>query len=102
MSEPLLSVENLKTQFFTEDGTVRAVDGISFDVYEGEIVGLVGESGAGKSVATSSLLRLVDSPGEIVGGEITFKGETIFGLEEDDAGELGPRDEMLTETEMRK
>jgi peptide/nickel transport system ATP-binding protein len=102
MSEPLLSVENLKTQFFTEDGTVRAVDGISFDVYEGEIVGLVGESGAGKSVATSSILRLVDSPGEIVGGEITFKGETIFGLEEGTGGEPQPRDDMLSEEEMRK
>ena len=102
MSEPLLSVENLKTQFFTEDGTVRAVDGISFDVYEGEIVGLVGESGAGKSVATSSLLRLVDSPGEIVGGEITFKDETIFGLEEGSDGEIHPRDEMLSEEEMRQ
>ncbi|RLM67307.1 ABC transporter ATP-binding protein [Halorubrum sp. Atlit-8R] len=102
MSEPLLSVRDLKTQFFTEDGTVRAVDGISFDVNEGEIVGLVGESGAGKSVATSSILRLVDSPGEIVGGEIEFKGETIFGLEEGDDGELRPRDEMLTEEEMRK
>ena len=102
MSEPLLSVDNLKTQFFTEDGTVRAVDGISFDVYEGEIVGLVGESGAGKSVATSSILRLVDSPGEIVGGEITFKGETIFGLEEGDDGEPRPRDDMLSEKEMRR
>jgi peptide/nickel transport system ATP-binding protein len=102
MSEPLLSVENLKTQFFTEDGTVRAVDGISFDVHEGEIVGLVGESGAGKSVATSSLLRLVESPGEIVDGEITFKGRTLFGLEEDGNGELRPRDDMLTEEEMRR
>ncbi|WP_128905991.1 ABC transporter ATP-binding protein [Halorubrum amylolyticum] len=102
MSEPLLSVRDLKTQFFTEDGTVRAVDGISFDVHEGEIVGLVGESGAGKSVATSSILRLVDSPGEIVGGEITFKGETIFGVEEDGDGELRRRDDMLSETEMRE
>ncbi|OYR53957.1 ABC transporter ATP-binding protein [Halorubrum sp. E3] len=66
------------------------------------MVGLGGESGAGKSVATSSILRLVDSPGEIVGGEIEFKGETIFGLEEGDDGELRPRDEMLTEEEMRK
>ncbi|RAW45995.1 ABC transporter ATP-binding protein [Halorubrum sp. 48-1-W] len=102
MSDPLLSVENLKTQFFTEDGTVRAVDGISFDVHEGEIVGLVGESGAGKSVATSSLLRLVDSPGEIVGGEVTFKGRTLFGLEEDANGDLRPRDDMLSEEEMRR
>ena len=101
MTEPLLSVENLKTQFFTEDGTVRAVDGISFDVHEGEIVGLVGESGAGKSVATSSILRLVESPGEVVDGEITFKGQTLFGLEEGPDGEPQPSEEMLTEEEMR-
>lgn len=101
MSEPLLSVENLKTQFFTEEGTVRAVDGISFDVHEGEIVGLVGESGAGKSVATTSLLRLVESPGEIVGGEVTFKDQTLFGLEEGPDGEMRPREDMLSEEEMR-
>ncbi|WP_121744192.1 ABC transporter ATP-binding protein [Natronorubrum halophilum] len=100
-TEPLLRVENLKTQFFTETGTVRAVDGISFEVYEGEIVGLVGESGAGKSVASMSLMRLVETPGEIVGGEVTYKGETIFGLEEGPDGELRERDEMLSESEIR-
>jgi peptide/nickel transport system ATP-binding protein len=100
-SEPLLRVENLKTQFFTETGTVRAVDGISFEIYEGEIVGLVGESGAGKSVASMSLLRLIESPGEIVGGEITYKGETIFGLEEGPDGELQARDDMLSNEEIR-
>ncbi|ELY55103.1 ABC transporter ATP-binding protein [Natronolimnohabitans innermongolicus] len=102
MSEPLLRVENLKTQFFTESGTVRAVDGISFEVHEGEIVGLVGESGAGKSVASMSLMRLVEDPGEIVGGEITYRGETLFGLEEGPDGELRERDEMLSESEMRE
>ncbi len=101
-SEPLLRVENLKTQFFTETGTVRAVDGISFEVNEGEIVGLVGESGAGKSVASMSLLRLIEEPGEIVGGEITYKGETIFGLEEGPDGELRERDDMLSQSEMRE
>ncbi|WP_247003576.1 ABC transporter ATP-binding protein [Halosolutus gelatinilyticus] len=100
-SEPLLRVENLKTQFFTESGTVRAVDGISFEVHEGEIVGLVGESGAGKSVASMSLLRLVESPGEIVGGTIEYKGETIFALEEDADGELREHPDMLSESEMR-
>ncbi|TYL39759.1 ABC transporter ATP-binding protein [Natronococcus pandeyae] len=100
-SEPLLRVENLKTQFFTDAGTVRAVDGISFEVHEGEIVGLVGESGAGKSVASMSLLRLVESPGEIVGGEITYRGETLFGLEEGPDGELRERDDMLSNEEMR-
>ncbi|MXV62679.1 ATP-binding cassette domain-containing protein [Natronorubrum sp. JWXQ-INN-674] len=101
-SEPLLRVENLKTQFFTETGTVRAVDGISFEVYEGEIVGLVGESGAGKSVASMSLLRLVESPGEIVGGTIEYKGETIFDLEEGPDGELREHPDMLSESEMRE
>ncbi|WP_254532224.1 ABC transporter ATP-binding protein [Natrinema gelatinilyticum] len=100
-ADPLLEVRDLKTQFFTDSGTVRAVDGISFDVYEGEIVGLVGESGAGKSVASMSLLRLVESPGEIVAGEITYKGETIFGLEEGPDGELRERDDMLSTEEIR-
>ncbi|SEH17510.1 peptide/nickel transport system ATP-binding protein [Natronorubrum sediminis] len=102
MAEPLLRVENLKTQFFTESGTVRAVDGISFTVDEGEIVGLVGESGAGKSVASMSLLRLVENPGEIVAGEITYKGQTIFGLEEGPDGEPRERAEMLSEQEVRQ
>ncbi|KYH26895.1 putative ABC transporter ATP-binding protein [Halalkalicoccus paucihalophilus] len=104
--EPLLKVENLKTQFFTEDGTVRAVDGISFEVYEGELVGLVGESGAGKSVAALSVMRLIDSPGVIVDGEVTFKGKTLVGYEETtgepgEPPELVEREEMLTEEEMR-
>ncbi|MDG5778552.1 ABC transporter ATP-binding protein [Haloarculaceae archaeon H-GB2-1] len=107
MSEPLLEVEDLRTQFFTEDGVVRAVDGISFTVNEGEIVGLVGESGAGKSVAASSIMRLVEQPGEIVGGEIRFKGETIFGLEDverdgDGPPEKVPRDDMLSNAEVRE
>jgi len=100
---PLLKVENLKTQFFTKSGTVRAVDGVSFTVERGEIVGLVGESGAGKSVAVRSILRLVESPGRIVGGEITFDGKTIVGFEAegDDTGEPVEREEMLSNAEMR-
>ncbi|MFC3959609.1 ABC transporter ATP-binding protein [Halovivax cerinus] len=101
-SEPLLRVENLKTQFFTESGTVRAVDGISFEVYEGEIVGIVGESGAGKSVASMSLLRLIDNPGEIVDGEITYKGQTIFAVSETADGELEPRADMLSNEAVRR
>ena len=103
MSEnTILEVENLKTQFDTKEGTVRAVDGISFDVKEGEIVGLVGESGAGKSVATSSLLRLVEEPGRIVGGEVTFKGETLISFEEGPDGTPRESDGMLSEEEMRR
>ncbi len=100
-SEPLLRVENLETQFETEAGTVRAVDGISFEVREGEIVGLVGESGAGKSVASMSLLRLVESPGEIVAGEITYKGETIVAVEDGPDGEPRRRDDALSSEEIR-
>ncbi|AHF98309.1 peptide ABC transporter ATPase [Halostagnicola larsenii XH-48] len=101
-TEPLLCVENLQTQFHTKSGIVRAVDGISFTVHEGEIVGLVGESGAGKSVASMSLLRLIESPGEIVGGEITYKGETIFSLEDDTDGGRREREAMLANDEIRR
>jgi len=102
-AEPLLEVRDLKTQFFTEEGVVRAVDGISFDVYEGEIVGIVGESGAGKSVAAQSLLRLVESPGEIVAGEVRFRGEPIVEFEEaEEGGALVPTDRMLSDEEMRE
>ena len=100
--DTILTVDNLKTQFYTEQGVVRAVDGISFDVRAGEIVGIVGESGAGKSVASNSVLRLIEEPGEIVDGEITYLDETtIVGFEESPSGELVPRDEMLSNEEMR-
>jgi oligopeptide/dipeptide ABC transporter ATP-binding protein len=70
---PLLSVRNLKTYFYLDEGTVKAVDGVSFDVYQGQVVGIVGESGCGKSVAMRSILRIVDKPGRIVKGEILFQ-----------------------------
>lgn len=76
--EPLLSVENLHTRFDTDDGVVRAADGVSFEIAEGEILGLVGESGSGKSVTSRSLLNLVPSPGYVPEGEIRFKGENIL------------------------
>ncbi len=68
--EPILQVKNLKTYFFLDEGTVRAVDGVSFDVHEGQTLGIVGESGSGKSVIGQSILRIVPSPGKIVEGEI--------------------------------
>lgn len=102
MTETLLDVTDLKTQFYTDRGVVRAIDGVSFDVGEGEIVGLVGESGAGKSVTTSSIMRLIDEPGEVVGGEVSYMGRTLVGFEGDEDSEgLVPRDEMLSEREMR-
>ncbi len=80
--KPLLEVKELKTYFHTEDGTVRAVDGVDFEVYPGEIVGLVGESGCGKSVTSFSVMRLVDEPGEVENGEIIFDGINLLDLPE--------------------
>ncbi len=78
--EVLLEVRGLKTYFFTEDGVVKAVDGVDFNVRKGEIVAIVGESGCGKSVTSLSIMRLVGIPGKIVDGEIIFKGENILDL----------------------
>jgi peptide/nickel transport system ATP-binding protein len=69
---PLLRVEDLRTYFFTSNGVVRAVDGVSFDVERGEVIGIVGESGSGKSMTALSILRLIPHPGRIVGGRILF------------------------------
>ncbi len=72
VSTPLLSVRNLKTYFFQDEGTVKAVDGATFDVFAGKTLGIVGESGCGKSVTAQSILRIVDQPGRIVEGEIVL------------------------------
>ena len=77
----LLELENLRTHFFTTAGTVKAVDGVSYDVEAGETVGIVGESGCGKSVSALSILRLIpDPPGKIVGGKILFMGRNLLEL----------------------
>jgi oligopeptide/dipeptide ABC transporter ATP-binding protein len=79
MTENLLEVNNLKTYFFTRGGVVKAVDDVSFTIKPGETLGLVGESGCGKSVTALSVMRLVaNPPGKIVGGEINFNGENIL------------------------
>ena len=70
---PLLSVRDLHTHFPQEEGTVKAVDGVSFDLYPGRTLGIVGESGCGKSMTARSILRIIDRPGRIVGGEIWFQ-----------------------------
>jgi peptide/nickel transport system ATP-binding protein len=69
-AKPLLSVRNLRTSFFQDEGTTKAVDGASFDVHAGKTLGIVGESGCGKSVTAQSILRIIESPGKIVAGEI--------------------------------
>ncbi len=80
MSAPLLQVRDLATHFFMREGVAKAVDGVSFELGQGEILGLVGESGSGKSVTGYSLLGLVDPPGRIVAGSIKLNGQELVGL----------------------
>jgi oligopeptide transport system ATP-binding protein len=85
MMSALLQVKDLRTHFFTDEGVVRAVDGISYDVEEGETMGLVGESGCGKSVSALSILRLIPNPpGKIVGGEVWFDGRDLLKVNEEE------------------
>ncbi|MCH8309022.1 MAG: ATP-binding cassette domain-containing protein, partial [Chloroflexi bacterium] len=79
----LLEVKNLATHFFTQDGVVKAVDGISYTLEEGEVLGVVGESGCGKSVHALSIMRLVaNPPGRTVAGEILFEGEDLLKMDD--------------------
>jgi oligopeptide/dipeptide ABC transporter ATP-binding protein len=81
MGDPVLSIKDLVVQFTTDDGIVKAVDGITYDVYPGETLGIVGESGSGKSVSTMSILGLIPQPpGKIVSGEANFKGRDLLKL----------------------
>src|SRR5262245_14484180 len=80
--DPLLSVRDLKTYFAQDEGTVKAVDGVSFDLYPGATLGIVGESGCGKSVTARSILRIVDRPGRIIEGEIHFRQPRAAGKAE--------------------
>ena len=79
-AKPVLEVRDLQTQFFTDAGIVRAVDGVSFSVAAGETLGIVGESGSGKSVTALSLMRLLDEPARIVGGEVRFQGRDVLAM----------------------
>jgi oligopeptide/dipeptide ABC transporter ATP-binding protein len=81
--EVLLQIKNLSVEYKTRLGQVSAVDDVSFDIYKGEILGLVGESGCGKSTMGKALMRMIQPPGKIVGGEIIFKGEDIMTYDED-------------------
>jgi ABC-type dipeptide/oligopeptide/nickel transport system ATPase component len=83
-TKELLSVENLKTYFYTEEGVVKAVDGVSFKIYEDEVLGLVGETGCGKSVTALSIVRLVRSPGKILEGNVFFNDTNLLELSDDD------------------
>src|SRR5215210_9169270 len=78
--EPLLEVRNLHVSFRTEDGLVRAVDGVSFSVSPGEVLGIVGESGSGKSVTVMSVMRLIRDPNAVVEGRVLWKGRDLMTL----------------------
>jgi peptide/nickel transport system ATP-binding protein len=93
-ASPLLSVRNLKTYFMQDEGTVRAVDGVSFDVTAGATLGIVGESGCGKSVAMRAILQIVEPPGRIVGGRMLFRGA---GGDTVDLARLAPRGAAMRE-----
>lgn len=92
VSDPLLDVRDLRTYFHTFSGTVKAVNGVSFSVGKGEVMGLVGESGGGKSVVGFSILGLIDSPGKIEGGEILLEGENLVQAGEDRLRQIRGRD----------
>jgi oligopeptide transport system ATP-binding protein len=99
---PLLQVKDLRTHFYTEEGLVKAVDGVSYDVQEGETLALVGESGCGKSISALSLLKLIPiPPGRIVSGEVLFDGEDLMKLNEDEIRKIrGNRISMVFQEPM--
>jgi oligopeptide/dipeptide ABC transporter ATP-binding protein len=99
--EAMLRVKSLKTHFFTADGVVRAVDGVDFAIKRGQTMGLVGESGCGKSVTSLSIMRLIAPPGRIVGGEIVLDGTDLLRLDEEDMYEVrGNRISMIFQEPM--
>ena len=101
IDKPALAVEDLKTYFYTKSGVVKAVDGVSFSVRRGNIMGLVGESGCGKTVTGFSVIRLVDAPGKIVSGKIFFNGNDLLALTEQQMQRLrGTRIAMIFQDPM--
>ena len=86
--ENLLEIKDLRTHFATADGLVKAVDGVTLRIRRGKTLGVVGESGCGKSITALSIMRLIEQPGRIVGGSITFDGQDLLALREEDMREL--------------
>jgi len=93
VAEKLIEVKGLKTYFYTDDGVSKAVDGIDFEIYPGETLGLVGESGCGKSVTALSILQLLEKPaGKIVSGQILFKGKDLVELNQKEIRKIRGKD----------
>src|SRR5947207_14898894 len=88
----LIDIRNLRTHFFTDDGVVKAVDGVSFPIYKGKTLGVVGESGCGKSVTSLSIMRLISPPGRIVEAEILFEGRNLAALPEPEMPSIDGRE----------
>src|SRR3954469_22764672 len=91
MTQPVLSVRNLKVEFVTRQRVLRAIDGVSFDIARGEVLGVVGESGAGKSVTGLAVIGLIDPPGRVAGGEIFLSGRRIDNLSPDEMRKIRGR-----------
>ena len=85
---PLLEIEGLKTYFFTQDGTVKAVDDVTFQIAHGQTMGVVGESGCGKSITSLSVMRLIDRPGRVVDGRVRLNGDNLLTKSEDDMRDI--------------
>ncbi len=99
--QPLIEVDNLKTYFFLNEGILKAVDGVSFSLKKGEVLGIVGESGCGKTVTALSILRLVSPPGQIVQGKVLFKGTDLITLKEEEMRKIrGNRIAMIFQDPM--
>ena len=94
-AESVLSVRDLQTSYFTPAGIVRAVDGVSFDLTQGQTLGIVGESGSGKSVTSLSVMGLIDPPGRVTEGSIKFRGRELVGMKEAERRQLRGRDLCL-------
>ena len=92
MADPLLEVRDLKVSFRTEDGLVKAVDGVSFNVDQGEVLGIVGESGSGKSVTMLTVVRLIHDPNAVFEGEVLYKGRSLMELSEKEMREVRGRE----------
>ena len=92
MTKPVLEVKHLSTSFFTDDGEVKAVRDVSFELFEGETLGIVGESGCGKSVTVMSLLGLVQRPGRIVNGEVLFRDKDLTKIDAEELRQIRGRD----------